>query len=125
MKIQDFISSKEVEINGSTFVISKIPATKAIELQPLIMQELLENGDLGLAMIKPELTHKLLAYSAKKMDDDAWRELDSKDVIDSCFDNAIDLIALRMEIIDYSFGFLRDGSLLKLLGTKGSASNQK
>jgi hypothetical protein len=38
MKIQDFISSKEVEINGSTFVISKIPATKAIELQPLIMQ---------------------------------------------------------------------------------------
>lgn len=125
MKIQDFISSKEVEINGSTFVISKIPATKAIELQPLIMQELLENGDLGLAMIKPELTMKLLAYAAKKMDDDAWRELDSKDIIDSCFDNAIDLIALRMEIINYSFGFLRDGSLLKLLGAKESASNQK
>lgn len=115
MGAKELRKPKEIEINGSKFVISKIPAIQAQQIYREIMQETGDDGDIAMTYLASEATLPLLSYAASA-DGEEWVMLDSEERINFCCSDLLMLINLEAAMIRYNFGFLFDGSLQKVLG---------
>lgn len=115
MNFNDFIQSKELEIDGKKFCISKIPAIQATEIYPRIAKYYADHGVLGLTMFDLTLTKNLLSYAAFH-NGTSWEVLEFESVINRAFDSQFQMKKLISTIVKENWGFLTDGSLLDLLG---------
>ena len=115
MDPKKFIEPKEMEIDGSKYVISKIPAIQAQQVYRSIMQESKEDGDIAMTYLTEPTAVELLSYSAV-VDGEEWTVLDSTNQINIACPRIEKLIKLEAAMIRYNFGFLFDGTLQEVLG---------
>ena len=114
MDAKKFLEPKEIEIGGTKFVLSKIPAIQAQQVYRAIMLESKDDGDLAMTYLTTDTALQLLSYVAV-VDGEEWNALDSEDKINFCCPNLFDLISLEAAMIRYNFAFLFDGSLQRVL----------
>lgn len=115
MNFNDFIQSKELEIDGKKFCISKIPAISATQIYPKIAKYYSDHGVIGLTMFDVALTKELLSYAAFH-NGTSWEVLEFESVINRAFDSQFQMKKLISTIVKENWGFLLDGNLLGLLG---------
>ena len=115
MDPQKFIEPKEIKIEDTKFVISKIPAVQAQQIYRSVMQEAKDDGDIAMTYLLADTTIALLSYAAA-VDGEVWVALDSESQINFWCSKLYNLIKLEAEMIRYNFGFLFDGTLQKVLG---------
>ena len=115
MDPKKFLEPKELEIDGSKFVISRIPAIPAQQVYRAIMKESKDDGDIAMTYLTEETTLMLLSYSAL-VDGESWIALDNINQINSAIPRLDKLIKLEAAMIRYNFGFLFDGTLQEVLG---------
>lgn len=129
MEVESFINPTEVEVEGTKFKISGIPAIPAQEIYGAIVKETGEYGDIAMTFLPTELSIRLLGYAAYKQGE-VWISFgDDAETINRVFGTSVlKLIKLQAEIIRKNFDFLFAGGLRKLLaylrGTKGASSKQ-
>lgn len=125
MQIEDFIKPEDVEIGEDTFRISCIPPIEALSIFPNVIHAIRDNGDIGQLMLPPELTMRLVRWSAKRCPD-GWMFFDRQKAIDENL-NLATLLELQIRIIRKNFDFLENGGLLKILeaGQPPMDSSQK
>lgn len=122
MKHDKLILAKEVEIGGRTFAISKIPATRAIEIYNVIGDSVNKHGVLGLSILPPSVIKQILAY-VNLYDGGDWIEFGTDGVIDSVFRE--DFGALQQVVIAMvkeNFDFFVSGKLLDALAAGETAA---
>ena len=115
MDPKKFIEPKEIEIDGSKYVISKIPAVQAQQVYRMIMQEAKDDGDIAMTYLTETTAVELLSYAAL-VDGEIWTSLDSINQINYSCPRIEKLIKLEAAMIRYNFGFLFDGTLQEVLG---------
>lgn len=115
MDPKKFLEPKELEIDGSKFVISRIPAIPAQQVYRAIMKESKDDGDISMTYLTEETALMLLSYSAR-VDGETWTALDSTSQINVSCRSLEKLIKLEAAMIRYNFGFLFDGTLQEVLG---------
>ena len=54
MELKKFLEPKEIEIKGTNYIISKIPAIQAQQIYGAIMRECKDEGDIGMTYISEE-----------------------------------------------------------------------
>ena len=110
-----FLEPKEVEIDGTKFVISKIPAMQAQQVYRAVMKESLDDGDVAMTYLTEETSISLLSYAAMYEGEDLTA-LDEPRKVEFACSTLQKLIKLEAAMIRYNFGFLFDGTLQKVLG---------
>ena len=119
MDPKKFIEPKEIEIDGTRYVISRIPAVQAQQIYGAIMRETKADGDVAMTYLSEETSLALLSYSAYvtgSEGDDAWSPLEDANQINFACPKIDFLIKLEAAMIRYNFGFLFDGTLQEVLG---------
>lgn len=119
MNPKNFLEAKELEIDGTKFIISKIPAIQAQQVYRAIMKESKDDGDIAMTYLTEETGIALLSYAAKVEGEDdkaEWTVLDSGQQINYACSSLEKLIKLEAAMIRYNFGFLFDGTLQEVLG---------
>lgn len=122
MDPKKFKDPKEMTIDGSRFIISKIPAVQGQQIYRALMKECKDDGDIAMTYLSEETTVALLEFAAvvkgEEGDEEGivWESLDSVGKINSECPNTKLLIYLEAAMIRYNFGFLFDGSLQEVLG---------
>lgn len=117
MNYNDFIQPREVTIGNRCFTISKIPALVAqSEIYPAVAKALSSDGALGLTMLPTRVVSAILSYTAERIENGSWFELDSIDRVNKAFPDIKDMHRLVVEMTKENFGFLTDGSLREVLG---------
>ena len=111
-----FLEPKEVEIDGTKFVISKIPAIQAQQVYRAVMKESLDDGDIAMTYLSEETSISLLSYAAMH-EGDELTALDDQNKVNFACSTVQKLIKLEAAMIRYNFGFLFDGTLQEVLGT--------
>lgn len=114
MDVNDFLEKKEIEIEGTKYLISKLPAIQGQQAYGAVMKEGLSSGNIGMTYLSSETGLKLLAYTAYK-DGEAWVPIENEFVANIACDSIQKLIKLEAAMIRYNFGFLFDGTLQKVL----------
>ena len=109
-----FIQPKEIEIEGTKYLISKIPAIRAQQVYRGIMQASATDGDIALTYLPEDVALGLLEFVAV-VEGDEKTALDSADKVNFYIPQVEELIKLEAAMIRYNFGFLFDGSLQKVL----------
>ena len=115
MEYSQMIRPREVQIDGKTFCVSKIPALYAIPIRNSITAILKDNGSLGIAMFGERLTRDLLQYCAYN-DNGNWEPFITDKRINAAFEDDATLLRLTTERVKENFGFFLDGRLPSLLG---------
>lgn len=115
MNVEDFREKEEIDINGTKFMISLLPATVGKEVFGDIVRATDGMGDIGLTCLPLHVSAKLLAYAAF-YDENSWFTLEEAYRMDKACKTPWDLIDLETRMIKKNFGFLTDGSLQKRLG---------
>lgn len=119
MDPRKFIEPKEIEILGSKFILSKIPAIQAQQIYRAIMQECKVDGDVAMTYLTEPTTVSLLSYAASVEEGEGsepeWKALDGAPQINFACKRIDVLINLEAAMIRYNFGFLFNGSLPKVL----------
>lgn len=120
MELKKFIEPKPIKIGDKSFFISKIPAIQAQQIYGAIMKECKEDGDIAMTYLSEETGLSLLAYAAYDQtgegDSNYLVQLNASGAIDTYCRDLTTLIELEAAMIRYNFGFLFDGSLLRVLG---------
>ncbi len=117
------IEPKEIEINGNTFIISKMPCTVA--------QEVLFKLPTGLMpFIKDfnqsqEMAFKMLWYCLRCYSDKEPIQLTSKALIDAHVPDFDTLIKLEKECVSYNFDFFQGGKVWDSLNKVVSLAESK
>lgn len=112
MDYEKFIQSKEVEIGGQMFAISKIPAIQAQAIYPAIAKAVKEHGLLGLTMLPIDVVRGLMSYAAIK-NGEHWFTLGNDEMLANTFkDNFGDMQKLLVNIERYTYDFFVSGDLL-------------
>lgn len=114
MEFNKFIDTKEIEIDGKQFAVSRIPAMACVPIFSEIIKAYSDNGPLGLTMLPRDVVKTFLSYSAVKVGQD-WLVLDTEMFINQTFTDFKTLESLILFIVKENFSFLSDGSLAKLL----------
>ena len=114
MDPKKFIEPKEVEIDGSKYIISKIPAIQAQQVYRNIMHESKDDGDIAMTYLTEDTVVELLSYAAA-VDGEDWTGLDNNNAINFWCKKVEQLIKLEAAMIRYNFGFLFDGTLQEVL----------
>ena len=118
MDPKKFIQPKEITIDGTRFVISKIPAVQAQQIYGALMKESKDDGDVAMTYLSEETSLALASYCAVVIGDEGsseWRPLDSVNQINMACGNIEKLIKLEAAAIRYNFGFLFNGTLQEVL----------
>ena len=118
MDPKKFIEPKEIDIDGSKFILSKIPAIQAQQVYREIMKQTKEDGDVAMTYLTIEPTIELLSYSASVDGDEGspiWTALENEAKINFACGKVETLIKLEAAMIRYNFGFLFDGTLQNVL----------
>ena len=116
MEPKKFLEPKEIEIDGSRYVISRIPAIQAQQIYRSIMQESKEDGDIAMTYLSESTAVALLSYAARVDGENDWVALENQSVINFSFPSLTNLIKLEAAMIRYNFSFLFDGTLREVLG---------
>ena len=114
MEVSKFLEKKETEIDGTLFLISKMPAIQGQQVYGAVMRETKEDGDLAMTYLSTETGLKLLEYTAYK-DGDEWYPLETEEAINTACGTILKLQKLEAAMIRYNFVFLFDGTLQSLL----------
>ncbi len=105
------IEPKEIEIDGKTFIISKLPATAGREI--LGKYGLSSIPKIGDYKVNEEMMFKLLCYTAIKIKDSGTLiKLTTRELIDNhCHGEYMTetLIKLEREMFSYNFSFFQKG----------------
>lgn len=122
MNYDKFIGAKEIEIGGRKFAISRIPAIAAqTSVYPVVAKSVQMHGVLGITMLDSQTVREILKYTAVRLDDGSWLELDIDTRIDDTFTNSFkELVKLVVSMVRENFGFLTDGNLHEVLGIVGA-----
>lgn len=115
MEPKNFIEPKEIEIEGSKYIISRIPAIQAQQVYRAIMKEIKDEGDLAMTYLTEETSIALLSYAAY-VDDKEWTALDNQSQVNIACSRIEKLIKLEAAMIRYNFSFLFNGGLQEVLG---------
>lgn len=110
----ELIEPKEIEINGRTYILSKVPAVLGREM---ILQYVPSNlpkiGDRG---ISREMFLKLMAYVAVRLEGiERPQRLETETLINNHIPDGETLCRLEVEMLDYNFGFFGIGKTLNSL----------
>ena len=116
MEPKNFLEPKEIEIDKTKFVISKIPAIQAQQVYRSIMQEAKDDGDVAMTYLSVPTALSLLSYSAVVDDVNDWTALESENQVNIACPKLATLIKLEAAMIRYNFSFLFDGTLQEVLG---------
>lgn len=114
MEVSKFLEKKETEIDGTLFLISKMPAIQGQQAYGAVMKETKDDGDIAMTYLTIETGLKLLEFAAYK-DGEEWYPLDTVEAINTACETILKLQKLEAAMIRYNFGFLFDGSLQNLL----------
>lgn len=114
MDVNNFLEKQEIEIEGSKYLISKIPAIQGQQIYGAVMKEGLSSGNIGMTYLSLETGLKLLSYAAY-LDGDTWVAIEDEFTANVACDSIQKLIKLEAAMIRYNFGFLFDGTLQKVL----------
>ena len=118
MDPKKFIEPKEIDIEGSKFILSKIPAIQAQQIYREIMKQTKEDGDVAMTYLTIEPTIELLSYSASVDGNEStptWTALENEAQINFACGKVETLIKLEAAMIRYNFSFLFDGTLQGVL----------
>lgn len=125
MPYSSFIKPKDYKIGSRTFALSRIPAFDAqMSIYPEVARVISGGGALGVTRLPAMIVKQILAYTAVRLEDGTWRELDSENVINDTFDDIADMHTLLCAQVAENFGFLTDGRLLKVLGLKEAEAEE-
>lgn len=122
MKYSDLKDARDFKIGDTVFAVSKIRALKAFDIYKKIVELEERWGRLGFSMVDEDTVKNILQYAAYKNEStkNEWRCLDNSDDIEAAFSSQKDMLQVLHEMYAENFGFLADGSLLKLLGLQGA-----
>lgn len=122
MKYQNLKDPKEFKIGDTIFAVSKIGALKAFDIYKKIIALEDKWGRLGFSMLDESTLKDALQYVAYKNEStkNEWVCIDMTGTIESAFGSTMEMIEVLRKLYDENFGFLADGSLLKLLGLQGA-----
>lgn len=124
MEYSKFIKPREVEIGGTTFAISQIPAINAQEIYPVVAECVKENGVLGMTMIPLRACREILSYVAIRIDD-TWFSLDTESRVNNYLSDKSTMAKIIVLMVKENWGFLADGSLLDVLGLEEAESGSR
>ena len=114
--VENFLDPKEVEINGTTYKISRIPAIQASAIYAEVMKVMVDQGNLGMTALPANVTREIFKYCGKRLESGGWIVLDTEDSVNNAFKSLGDMLKLQIMMVKENFGFLTDGSLTDILG---------
>ena len=121
MDYSKFIEPKTIDINGRTFVVSKIPAIDALRIHNDVCKAISDSGLIGMTMLPFDVEKSILNYTA--LDSDGVKICPNTDqLINDVFKGKIqDLKELVIAMVRENFDFLMTGTLLeKLVAQEGA-----
>lgn len=107
------IQPQQVELDGKTYIISKIPATDAREIITQYLPSAMPK--LGEYKRNEELMYKLMAFVAVITDSGAELILNSKTLINNHVESWETLLRLEAKMMEYNCSFFRDGRISGIL----------
>jgi hypothetical protein len=123
MEYGKFIKPREVEIDGTTYAISQIPALESQDIYRIVAKSVADNGVIGITMIDSHTARTILSYVAVRMDDQ-WFSLDTEMRINNYLVNKNTMERLIVLMVRENWGFLIDGNLLDVLGMEEAAESE-
>lgn len=114
MEFDSFLDPEEIELGGTKFTISRIPAFQAQQIYGDVIRSADGVGDIGMTFLPEPVSRLLLKYTAF-CDGDTWFVLDQEQRMDRAFKTLHTLLRLEVAMIRKNFGFLFDGGLQSLL----------
>lgn len=124
MDYTKFIKPREIEIGGTTYAISQIPAINSQGIYPVIAECVKENGVLGMTMIPVSACKEILSYVAVRVDG-TWFSLDTETRINNYLSDKSTMAKIIVMMVKENWGFLADGSLLDVLGIEEAESESQ
>ena len=124
MNADKFIKSREVLVNGKTFLVSKIPAIDAIPIYNEVAKSVAENGILGITMLPSKTIRDMMSYTALVDEDGISIVPNTESVFNSIFSEDFgSLQTLVVEMVKENFDFFVSGNLLEKLVDKTKATD--
>ncbi|MDR0675974.1 MAG: hypothetical protein LBF97_02915 [Elusimicrobiota bacterium] len=107
------IDPKEIIIGNRTYIISKLPAVVGREIIYKYPTSL--TPKIGDYAVSENTMLKLMKYVAVKFKNGTEQTLSTKELINNNVDNALDLLKLEFEMLEYNFNFFRSGKFSDFL----------
>lgn len=123
MEYGKFIKPREVEIDGTTYAISQIPALESQDIYRIVAKSVADNGVIGITMIDSHTARTILSYVAVRIDDQ-WFSLDTEMRINNYLINKNTMERLIVLMVRENWGFLIDGNLLDVLGMEEAVESE-
>ena len=123
MEYGKFIKPREVEIDGTTYAISQIPALESQDIYRIVAKSIADNGVIGITMIDSHTARTMLSYVAVRIDDQ-WFSLDTEMRINNYLVNKNTMERLIVLMVRENWGFLIDGNLLDVLGMEEAVESE-
>lgn len=102
------LKPKEIEVNGKTYIISRIPAVEAREI--VTQYPITGMPKLGDYKMNEELMFKLMSYVSVPVGD-LTIALTNKSLINNHVENFEVLLTLEAKMMEYNVSFFQDGRI--------------
>ena len=123
MEYGKFIKPREVEIGGTTYAISQIPAIESQDIYRIVAKSVSDNGIIGMTMLPIHQVKTILSYVAVRIDDQ-WFSLDTDMRINNYLVDKSVMEKLIVLMIRENWSFLADGNLLDVLGIEEAEESE-
>lgn len=123
MEYGKFIKPREVEIGGTTYAISQIPAIESQDIYRIVAKSVSDNGIIGMTMLPIHQVKTILSYVAVRIDDQ-WFSLDTDMRINNYLVDKAVMEKLIVLMIRENWSFLADGNLLDVLGIEEAEESE-
>ena len=123
MEYGKFIKPREIEIDGTTYAISQIPAIESQDIYRIVAKSVSENGIIGMTMLPIHQVKTILSYVAVRIDDQ-WFPLDTDTRINNYLVDKSVMEKLIVLMIRENWSFLADGNLLDVLGIEEAEESE-
>lgn len=123
MEYGKFIKPREVEIGGTTYAISQIPAIESQDIYRIVAKSVSDNGIIGMTMLPIHQVKTILSYVAVRIDDQ-WFSLDTDMRINNYLVDKAVMEKLTVLMIRENWSFLADGNLLDVLGIEEAEESE-
>ena len=123
MEYGKFIKPREIEIGGTTYAISQIPAIESQDIYRIVAKSVSDNGIIGMTMLPIHQVKTILSYVAVRIDDQ-WFSLDTDMRINNYLVDKAVMEKLIVLMIRENWSFLADGNLLDVLGIEEAEESE-
>ncbi len=119
------IQTKEIEVGGKRFLLSKINPVDSRDCMMEYMASITDGADMSLGSSEKTLL-KILPFVCVKTGE-IWTRLETKELVNSHVTDVFDLISLEMQMVEYNWSFFGQGKtsafseMLKKNAPNGSA----